>query len=117
MKKVNILSLFFLICFYGSSQNTVEQKYALITTVNTYSLSALNLTDPYLSPLPYSGAGIGFQHENRQFVSLDDIRISSLNRLSLLGGYTQNPAQSRIRSLMNHTAFGAGLYLFALLIK
>jgi len=30
---------------------------------------------------------------------------------------TQNPAQSRIRSLMNHTAFGVGLYLFALLIN
>jgi hypothetical protein len=26
-----------------------------------------------------------------------------------------NPAQARLRSLMNHTAFGAGLYLFALL--
>ncbi len=28
-----------------------------------------------------------------------------------------NPAQARIRSLMNHTAFGAGLYLFALLVN
>ena len=30
---------------------------------------------------------------------------------------TPNPTQARIRSLMNHTAFGAGLYLFALIIK
>lgn len=30
---------------------------------------------------------------------------------------TSMPGQSRFRSLMNHTAFGAGLYLFALLIK
>jgi hypothetical protein len=30
---------------------------------------------------------------------------------------TPNPTQARIRSLMNHIAFGAGLYLFALLIK
>lgn len=28
-----------------------------------------------------------------------------------------NPAQARLRSLMNHTAFGIGLYLFALLIN
>jgi hypothetical protein len=28
---------------------------------------------------------------------------------------TSNPTQARVRSLMNHTAFGAGLYLFALL--
>lgn len=28
---------------------------------------------------------------------------------------TANPAQARFRSLMNHTAFGIGLYLFGLL--
>jgi hypothetical protein len=30
---------------------------------------------------------------------------------------TSNPAQSRFRSLMNHTAFGVGLYLSALLVN
>ena len=29
---------------------------------------------------------------------------------------TSNPTQARIRSVMNHTAFGVGLYLFALLV-
>lgn len=28
-----------------------------------------------------------------------------------------NPTQARVRSLMNHTAFGIGLYLFALLLN
>ena len=28
-----------------------------------------------------------------------------------------NPSQARLRSLMNHTVFGAGLYLFALLVN
>ena len=28
-----------------------------------------------------------------------------------------NPRQARLRSLMNHTAFGVGLYLFALLVN
>lgn len=28
-----------------------------------------------------------------------------------------NPMQARLRSLMNHTAFGVGLYLFALLVN
>jgi hypothetical protein len=28
-----------------------------------------------------------------------------------------NPTQARVRSLMNHTAFGIGLYLFALLVN
>jgi hypothetical protein len=35
----------------------------------------------------------------------------------LAGSKTPNPAQSRIRSLMNHTAFGVGLYLFGLLVN
>ena len=30
---------------------------------------------------------------------------------------SSNPTQARLRSLMNHTVFGAGLYLFALLIN
>jgi hypothetical protein len=30
---------------------------------------------------------------------------------------TSNPTQARFRSLMNHTVFGAGLYLFALLVN
>ena len=30
---------------------------------------------------------------------------------------TSNPVQARIRSLMNHAVFGAGLYLFALLVN
>ena len=30
---------------------------------------------------------------------------------------TSNPTQTRLRSLMNHIAFGVGLYLFALLVN
>ena len=30
---------------------------------------------------------------------------------------TPNPMQARLRSLLNHTAFGAGLYLFAFLVN
>jgi hypothetical protein len=37
--------------------------------------------------------------------------------LGIAASKTSNPTQARLRSLMNHTAFGAGLYLFALLVK
>jgi hypothetical protein len=37
--------------------------------------------------------------------------------LGFAASKTSNPTQARLRSLMNHTAFGAGLYLFALLVK
>ena len=35
----------------------------------------------------------------------------------LAASKTPNPAQARLRSLMNHTAFGVGLYLFGWLVN
>ena len=37
--------------------------------------------------------------------------------LGFAASKTSNPRQARVRSLMNHTAFGIGLYLFGLLIN
>ena len=37
--------------------------------------------------------------------------------LGLAASKTSNPTQARLRSLMNHTSFGVGLYLFALLVN
>ena len=37
--------------------------------------------------------------------------------LGFAASKTSNPTQARLRSLMNHTVFGVGLYLFALLVN
>ena len=37
--------------------------------------------------------------------------------LGFAASKTPNPTQARLRSLMNHTSFGLGLYLFALLVN
>ena len=37
--------------------------------------------------------------------------------LGFAASRTSNPAQARLRSLMNHTAFGIGLYLWGLLVR
>jgi hypothetical protein len=37
--------------------------------------------------------------------------------LGFAASKTLNPTQARLRSLMNHAAFGVGLYLFALLVN
>jgi hypothetical protein len=37
--------------------------------------------------------------------------------LGFAASKTSNPTQARLRSLMNHTAFGIGLYIFALLVN
>jgi len=43
--------------------------------------------------------------------------MQPLMRLGYGASKTSNPTQARFRSLMNHTAFGIGLYLFALLVN
>jgi hypothetical protein len=37
--------------------------------------------------------------------------------LGLAASKTSNPVQARLRSLLNHTVFGVGLYLFALIVN
>mgnify|MGYP001240509704 FL=1 len=37
--------------------------------------------------------------------------------LGFAASHTPNPAQARVRSLLNHVAFGVGIYLFAWLAK
>lgn len=37
--------------------------------------------------------------------------------LGFAASKTSNPTQARLRSLLNHTAFGVGLYLFAVLVN
>ena len=37
--------------------------------------------------------------------------------LGFAASKTPNPTQARLRSLMNHTAFGVGLFLFAVLVN
>jgi hypothetical protein len=37
--------------------------------------------------------------------------------LGFAGAKTPNPRQARVRSLLNHTAFGCGLYIFGWLVN
>ena len=43
--------------------------------------------------------------------------MQPLTGLGYAASKTSNPKQARFRSLMNHTAFGVGLYFFALLVN
>lgn len=83
------------ICFFVLnvlSQNTDEKRYLLTNNTNSIGISTLSINDPYLSPLTYSGVGVRYNHENRRFLSTDNINLSKQNKLSFLGGMTLNPA-------------------------
>lgn len=76
------------------AQNSNEQKYLLTTKTNTVGLSILSLTDPYLSPLTYTGNGIQFEHESRRFLSVTNTNVSIQNKLNVELGLLLNPAQT-----------------------
>ena len=64
------------------------------------------LQHPTLSPAPTFGVAT---------VLLPFFIMQPAFGLGVAASKTPNPTQARLRSLMNHTAFGIGLYLFGLL--
>jgi hypothetical protein len=51
----------------------------------------LNITDPYLSPLPYSGIGLNYNFENSRFLATENNLWSNQNKLNFEGGIMLNP--------------------------
>lgn len=76
------------------SQPNNDSKYLLINAADRISFSLLDLTDPYLSPLTYSGFGLNYEHSSAQFFSLDNNRLSKEGRFSGWGGLAVNPQYS-----------------------
>ena len=66
----------------------------LLTKTNTFGLSTINLTDPYLSPLTYSGLGLMSQFENRRLLKLENNNISTQSKLNLMGSLALNPTNT-----------------------
>jgi len=92
MKKNIFLSIFFLISSFLYAQTDNGQKYLLTTKTNTLGLTTLNLIDPYLSPLPYSGIGFSYNHESRRFLSLQNTHVSMQSKSNVVAGLAMNPA-------------------------
>lgn len=80
-----------IISINSSAQSELEKKYLLTTITNTYGISTLNLLDPYLSPLVYSGLGIRYDHDAIRFLSTENKRFSLQNNLKFIAGIALNP--------------------------
>ena len=94
MNKLLILGLAILFNSFLSAQNADDQKYLLTTKTNTIGFSSLSLTDPYLSPLTYTGNGIQYENDSRRLLYLDNSNISKQSRFIFEGGLLLNPAQT-----------------------
>ncbi|MFZ4724562.1 MAG: DUF3316 domain-containing protein [Paludibacter sp.] len=109
MKKNYFILFLVFISSLLSAQSKIENKYLLQTKTNTFGLSTVNLTDPYLSPLNYSGLGIRSEFEMHRLLKLDNNNISTQSKLSLMGAIALNPTNSA--SMMCFGAnYGWGLH-------
>ncbi len=95
MKKISLtiflLSLFSVCAF---TQQTTDKKYSLITSTNNAALTLLSITDPYLSPISYSGIGVGFEHAERKYFNPENTDFSMQHKLNSLVGIALNPSFS-----------------------
>jgi hypothetical protein len=107
MKKcfIYILSI---LSSYATAQTANEQKYLLTSASNTLGYSNVSFNDPYLSPLTYSGSGLGYDFQSQRFLSVENTRISKFQKLSLLAGKVHNPPYSASMSYFGFN-YGWGL--------
>jgi len=97
-----ILFLFSWLCFSIltlSGQTDSVRPYLLTTSTENVSLTAIDLLDPYLSPLVYTGVGVGYQHSDMKYFKRHIGKMSQESRFSILAANTYNPQYS---SSMNY---------------
>jgi hypothetical protein len=76
------------------AQQTVEKDYLLTSLTTQYGWSTIDLTDAYLSDLPYSGYGLQFSATSRRFASPVNHRFSMRTDISVNAGAVMNQPQS-----------------------
>lgn len=94
MKKKILLSCIFFLAINSSAQNADEKKYILSISKSSIALSTLNFTDPYLSPLPYSGFGASYNIDINSLLSPERTKISMQSKLNMATGLLLNPAST-----------------------
>jgi len=90
MRRILVISIFF-IPFALFSQSDMSSCFRLKTINEQIGINLVTLTDPYLSPLKYSGSGLTYSYSGRRFLLKDNTFLSSEERFSLLAGMLLNP--------------------------
>jgi hypothetical protein len=83
-----------LLCLNVFAQPEADKKYSLISATDNADITILSLTDPYLSPLSYSGFGVGYGHVERKYFNPENVNYSMQSKLNALAGIALNPALS-----------------------
>ena len=109
MRKLIFVFILFMSAGIVSAQNAAEKKFLLSTHSNSFGLSMLSTTDPYLSPAVYSGLGFRFNTERSRFLSTENTNYSGYGKLSLSAGMMLNPAFSSSMTYLGAN-YGYGIH-------
>jgi hypothetical protein len=76
------------------AQETVDKPYTLTSLTTQYGWTVLDLTDTYLTDLPYSGYGLEFGSTARRFLNTGNQRVSTRTDINVLAGVAMNQPQT-----------------------
>lgn len=85
------------------SEEPVEKDYLMTSSTTQYGWSTIDLTDGYLSDLPYSGFGLNYSGISRKFLHPDNQRLSVRTDFSINGGAVSNAPQTAFISYLGGT--------------
>ena len=84
----------FIVLSFTFAQADNTKQYLLTTSTENISLTTVDLLDPYLSPLVYTGVGVGYQHSDMKYFKKYVGKMSHESRFSILAANTYNPQYS-----------------------
>jgi len=101
MKSMNLLKIYGLGLslalgwfFNVSAQQPEDPKYLLTSLTNQFGWSTMELTDAYLSELPYSGYGLQYNSIARRFLNNQSKKVSMRTDLNVHTAWVMNQPQS-----------------------
>jgi len=93
-RKFSLLILHLLMGCLFAQPAADTKKYSLVSVSKAGSLSIIDFTDPYLSPINYSGLGLGYTITKRKYFKPDNIDFSMRSHRNIIAGIAFNPAVS-----------------------
>ena len=108
MKKGIVLFIYMCIIISTRAQTNEQQPVALTNVTHHAGVSVVELVDPYLSILNYTGLGLRFEYTDSRYFNPADPKIISYSRVTGMGAAVKNPQSTAgITYVGGNAALGA----------
>lgn len=104
MRKTTIILMMVFHLLFVKAQVQQEMKLPLTNVYHHVGLAAIEIVDPYLSVLEYSGVGLRYEYTADRFFNPENPVLSSKGRISGLAARTVNPRSTASVILMGANA-------------